>query len=153
MDVQTAVINTTVTTVPLVETVAVSNLGSTTEVDDGSTISSIYLAVEALTTSVWSLQPAFYMIVFKDLGNDLSDPQPNLTGTSPVKRQIIHQEMVMLAKDPAVSNFPRTIFKGAIRIPPRLKRFGYADKLFCLMQGIGTGTAQVCVQCIYKEFR
>ena len=52
--------------------------------------------------------------------------------------------------------FPRTVFKGAIRIPPRLKRFGYKDRLIVLFQHPAAETSavtQVCVQSIYKEFR
>ncbi len=155
INISTAIIGDTVTTVPLAETVAVSNLASPTEVDDGSTIHSIFLQVEAVTTAVWSLQPAIYAIVFKDPGDDLANPQPNLVGISAVKRFVLHQEMRMLAQDPAVSDFPRTVFSGVIKMPPRLRRMGYQDKLYLLLQGTagGTGTAQVCIQCIYKEFR
>ncbi len=155
VNLSSAIINDTVTTIPLAETVAVSNLSSTTEVDDGSTINAVFLQVEAVTTSVWDLQPAIYMLVFKSTGDDLTRPQPNLAGGSGVKRMIIHQEMKMLAQDPAVSDFPRTVFSGVIRLPPRLKRFGYQDKLYCILQGTAgsTGQAQICLQCIYKEFR
>jgi len=155
VNISSAIIGSTVTTVPLAETVAVSNLTSTTEVDDGSTINAIFLQVEAVTTAAWSLQPAIYLAVFKNTGDDLANPQPNLVGISGVKRQVLHQEMKMLAQDPEISDFPRTVFSGVIRIPPRLKRMGYQDKLYCLLQGTagGTGTAQICLQCIYKEFR
>ncbi len=155
IDSRTAVIDGLVTTVPLAETVAVANLASTTEVEDGSNVSSIYLKVEALTTAIWSLQPAVYLAVFKNPGNNLSTPNPNNMGPSDVKRFVIHQEMVMLAQNPADgAQFPRTVFNGVIKIPRGYRRFGYADKLLCLLQGPGgTGTSQMCVQCIYKEFR
>ncbi len=157
VDIQSAVLTSGVTVAPIIETTSTPALGSTTEVADGSTISAIYLRVEALTTVAHTLQPAFYMIVYKDPGNNLaSDPLPALTGISENKRWVIHQEMVMLAKDPAVSSFPRTVFNGVIRIPPRLKRFGYSDKLKVRLShssGETTGESQFCLQSIYKEFR
>ncbi len=144
----------------MIETVASPSLGSTTEVADAGTVSSIYLRVEALTTADFTLQPAFYMIVFKDIANDLADPNPAGTGISESKRWIIHQEMVMLSQGESSSGegagFPRTIFNGVIKLPIRYKRFGFGDKLkvlMALLAGETTGVAQVCVQCIYKEFR
>ncbi len=95
------------------------------------------------------------MLVFKDLANQLSNPAPSGSGISPVKRQVIHQEMTMVGNG-AQTAFPRTMFQGVIRIPPRLRRFGFGDKLFILLQndaGESTGITNVCIQCIYKEFR
>ncbi len=161
VDVRTAVQFGLVTTAPLIETVSSPALASTAECEDGSTVSSIYLRIEAITTTNFTLQPAFYMIVFKDPGNHLADdPDPSTTGINENKRWIIHQEMVMLSKSDSDAGegagFPRTIFKGVIKIPRSLKRNGFGDKLKCLMgfQGVETtGVAQVCLQCIYKEYR
>ncbi len=148
-----------VTTVPLIEAVGTPALATPTEVADGSTVSSIYLRVEAVATNTFALQPALYMIVYKDPGNHLADdPAPSGTGTNENKRWVIHQEMIMLAQtvDTAGGSFPRTMFNGVIKIPRSLKRNGFGDKLKLLLGTQGaetTGTANICVQCIYKEFR
>lgn len=159
VDIQSAVVTSGISTAPLIETVATAGVGSPTQVEDGATVSAIYLRVEALATETFSQQPAFYFIIFKDPGNHLADdPVPSLVGISENRRWVIHQEMAMLQQtvDGVSAGFPRTIFQGVIKIPPRLKRFGFGDKLKLLaghQAAESTGTSQFCVQCIYKEFR
>ncbi len=157
IDATTATIDAVVTTVPLATAVATAALASPEEVQDACTINSIYLRAEAVTTEVFTLQPSIYMIVYKDPGDNLSsDPSPNNVGPNPNKRHVIHQEMVMMSKDPAISSFPRTVFNGVIKLPRGIRRMGLQDKLKALFQGPPgetTGQTQLCVQCIYKEFR
>jgi len=157
VDARTAVQFGLTTTVPLLESVSTPALLSPAQVEDASTVSSIYLKVDAVATTDFTLQPAIYMIVYKDPANSLTgDPDPALAGISETKRFIIHQQMTMLSKDVSVSSFPRTIFEGVVRIPRTFKRNGLGDKLKLLLAFDGsetTGVAQVCIQCIYKEFR
>ena len=141
--------------VPVIIAVQNPTLANVEQVNQGATISSIYLRVEAISTTSYTQVPRVYMAVFKDPGGNLAAPNANAVGGTDNKKHIIHQEMIMLSGVPATSEFPRTLFQGVIRIPPRLRRFGYNDELQVLLQnGVGetTGIANVCVQCIYKEF-
>ncbi len=71
------------------------------------------------------------------------------------RKFVIHQEMKMMSKNSA-DNFPRTIFKGVVRIPKKYQRFGVDDRLELFMgwgSGVdGAATADICIQGIYKEF-
>lgn len=131
-------------------------LADTDEVHEGSTVNAIYLRVEAISTTSFSQVPRIYLAVFKNTTGTLTNPSANGTGNSNAKKLIIHQEMVMMSGVPATSEFPRTVFNGVIKIPPRLKRFGFNDRLNILLQlgaGETTGIVNACVQAIYKEYQ
>ena len=157
VDVPTSTVLAVQSVVPVIEADPTPVLAQPTEVQDGSTVNGIYLRVEVLGTTSYTQVPRVYMAVFKNPGNNLVNPASNSAGDTDQKRYIIHQEMVMISGVGLEgSGFPRTLFNGVIRIPPRLKRFGYNDKLFVLLQngaGETTGIANCCVQCIYKEYR
>ncbi len=117
----------------------------------GARVGSIYLSVEAaVTTASAGAIPNFYMIVFKDPGNNLTLPDPAAVGTSDVKRFVIHQEMVMLTN--IDGGAARTVFRGVIKIPRGYARQGNDDKLIVRLKCPSLPTA-VCVQAIYKEYR
>ncbi len=90
------------------------------------------------------------MTIMKNPSNALPVPVANLIGTSDVKKQIIHQEMVMMQQ--VAEGNPRTLFKGVIRIPRHYQRMGQDDTLLLNLLAPGVN-AFFCVQCIYKEFR
>ncbi len=125
-------------------------------VETAATVHGIFLNVQASTQTPFGGVPRVYMIVFKNPGTNLIIPNPAATGSSNNKKFIIHQEMIMLSNspptDPAI--FPRTMFKGVIKIPRNYKRMGMNDRLqLALITPDVTGEADFCVQCIYKEFR
>ncbi len=130
-------------------------LTQTNSVQTASTVHGIFLHVEISLAIPAAGVDRFYFIVFKNPGNNLLIPDATQTGADDNKRHIIHQEMMMLNKtpvDPAI--FPRTMFKGVLKIPPRMKRFGQSDRLQLALKGPDvTGQANFCAQCIYKEFR
>ncbi len=142
---------------PIIEAVTSPALGSPTQVEEGSTVNAIYLSVEIQSIlAAFTSVPRVYLAVFKNVASTGNRPASNGTGTSALKKRVIHQEMTAVAQDPAISQFPRTLFKGVIKIPKSLRRFGYLDKLEVLLQnGAGelTGIANVCVQTIYKEYQ
>ena len=155
VDIPTSTVLAVQSTAPVIEAVNDPTIGNTTQVHQGSTVNAIYLRVEVISTTTFSQVPRIYMAVFKNPGNNFSVPNSNAAGSADTKRYIIHQEMIMVDGVPDISEFPRTLFNGVIRIPPRLKRFGYNDKLVVLLQngaGETTGIVNACVQCIYKEF-
>ncbi len=131
---------------------AAENAVSTTsnQVDIGSTVSAIYLKVEALHSAEVGT-PNFYMYVMKNPGNNVVNPDPRAVGVSDERRFVIHQEMVMLSGD-AGNGLPRVIFSGVIKVPRAYKRFGIKDRLQLVMR-TGTVDANWCAQCIYKEVR
>ncbi len=115
----------------------------------GSTVNGIYLKVEVSASSAGALANA-YMMVYKNPGNDLTFPNPNIVGTSDKKKFVIHQEMVMLEQ--TTGGNPRTLFNGVIAIPRGYRRNGPNDRLELDVFSPGVDM-NVCVQCHYKEFR
>jgi len=101
--------------------------------------------------------PRVYMIVMKNPGNNLSVPYPATVGSTDLKKFVIHQEMLMQTGVNADAlSFPRTMFVGVIKIPRGYRRMGYDDQIavsFALDAAETTATVNVCVQCIYKEYR
>ena len=156
VDIPTSAVLAVQSVAPIAIAVNTPTLGTTTDIHNGSTINAVYLRVEVIATTSFSQVPRIYMAVFKNPGNNLTNPNANGAGSSDAKRYIIHQEMIMVDGVPDVSEFPRTLFNGVIRIPPRLKRFGYNDRLVVLLQngaGETTGITNACVQSIYKEYQ
>ncbi len=124
-------------------------ISNTTQVVTGSKVHGIYLNVEAYATTGGALSNV-YMMVFKNPGNKLTSPNPNVVGASDVKKYVIHQEMKMLEQK--VNGNPRTIFNGVIVIPKGYVRNGPSDKLKVVMFAPGVDI-NYCIQCHYKEFR
>ncbi len=138
----------------LVLTVDAPVLANAEECETGCTVNGIYLKVEVAATSSAALSN-FYMYVAKNPGGNLALPNPNLVGISDNKRYIIHQEMVMLQKEPTADSLggnPRTVFNGVIVIPRGYRRMAPNDSLVLVIRSPGV-TADVCIQCHYKEFR
>lgn len=154
VDVATSTVTAVVSSIPLADATQTAPPANPADVNNGSSIGSIFLRVEVLSTGTFTTVPRIYMAVQKSPGNSIPVVDPNNVGTSDNRRFVIHQEMIMVAEGD--SAIPRTMFQGVIRIPPRLKRFGIDDRLVVSFQhGTGETTAitNVCVQCIYKEFR
>ncbi len=126
---------------------------NTNEVAIGSRVSSIFLVVEAVSNDTsTTATPNFYLAVYKNPGNNMVFPDAQGMGTSDTKRFVLHQEMVMM--NPVAGGNPRIVFKGVIRIPPRIQRMATGDKLFVQLFIPSTGVKAIaCTQCIYKEFR
>jgi len=127
------------------------------EVNIGATVSSIYLRVEVIGVLAAAGVDNIYMIVYKNPGGSLIAPAIDTLGGSDRRKFVMHQEMTMLTPFEATgtTGFPRTLFKGVVRIPPRYRRFGVQDKLQVIIQhrsGETTQTTRFCVECIYKEF-
>ncbi len=136
-------------TVDLIQTVDAPVLGSVAQVETGSKVNGIYLKVEVHAITAGAL-PNAYMAVFKNPGNNLTPVNPNVVGSSDLKKYYIHQEMVMLEKQ--VNGNPRTLMNGVIVIPRGYRRNGPADKLSLLLFSPGIDL-NICIQCHYKEFR
>ncbi len=133
----------------LADTTDTPTQASATSVETGSKINGIYIKLEANATTSAALAN-FYMMVFKNPGNNLSLPQPNLVGINDNKRFVIHQEMVMFQQQSG-SN-PRTIFNDVVAIPKGYRRNGPDDRTAIRILSPGVN-ANFCLQAHYKEFR
>ncbi len=133
----------------LIDAVDAPVLANTAQVQTASTVNAIFLHVECSATTSAALANV-YMFIMKNPSNALPIPAANAVGASDVKKQIIHQEMVMVERSTAGN--PRALFKGVVLIPRGYRRFGQDDalKLAVLSPGVNL---DLCIQCIYKEFR
>ncbi len=156
LDLQSTVASGTADLINLVSPVDNPDTTTFTQVAIGSQVSSIFLNVQIVNeTDATGLINNAYMFVFGNPGGNVQAsaiPDVNAVGISDMRKQVIHQEMAMLSD--ANDSIPITLFKGVIRIPRKMRRMGIND-LITLKIGTPTGGAaiNVCVQCIYKEYR
>ncbi len=154
VDTQFATAVNTPVNITLIFAVDAPVLANTTEVETGSKVNGIYLKLEVSATTSAALAN-YYLIIFKNPGNNLTIPGANLVGASDNKRFVIHQEMVMLQKEPTADSLggnPRTVFNGVVVIPRGYRRMGPGDTLSATVLSPGV-TTDSCLQCHYKEFR
>lgn len=146
-------------TTDVINAPAVSTLdlkATTNSVMRGATVNAIYLNVQVIGKTAAGGVDNIYMAVFKNVGSNLTIGNLDSIGTSDNRKYVIHQEMIMLAPSATGGIFPRTMFKGVIRIPRGYKRMGISDKLQVVLQhrsGEATQATSFCIECIYKEFR
>ncbi len=137
----------------LIKAVDSPALANTSEVQQGAAVNAIYLKFEVQSnqdTSPGAI-PNFYMVIQKNPGNNVSNINPAATGSSDLKRFVIHQEMIMFENTGKGGN-PRVVFQGVLKIPRGYRRFGYNDQLVCIIKAPALITVS-CLQCIYKEYR
>ncbi len=135
----------------LINAVDAPVLANPAQVETGCTVNAIYLKVELNQTSATGGGlPNAYMVIVKNVGGNLASITANTVGSNDNKRFVIHQEMVM--RQNLDNGNPRILFQGVIMIPRGYRRFGIND---LLQVGVlaPAGTMDVCLQCIYKEFR
>ncbi len=127
-------------------------LANADEVATASTINSIFLNIQVAATSTAALAN-MYMYIWKNPGSNIAVaqvPNANVVGTSDLKKLVFHQEMTMTEKN--TTAIPRTLFKGVLKLPRHMRRFGYNDELNIELFSPGV-TMDYCIQCIYKEYR
>ncbi len=151
IDVQAAITAGTQLNTNVINAIDAPILANTASVEVGSRINSIYLNVEIVQTSAdGGALPNCYMIVNKNPGGNSGSIPANAVGSDDDKRYVLHQEMKM--RQNLDNGNPRTLFVGVIRIPRGFARFGINDLLNVGIL-IPAGTCDVCLQCIYKEYR
>ncbi len=139
------------TTVALADTVDSPVLANPADVRTGCKINSIFLNVQVSATQTSALANV-YMIVYKNPGNNIAIgnvPDGNVVGVSDFKKLVFHQEMIMTEKN--TTAIPRTLFKGVLKLPRHMQRFGYDDILVVQLFSPGV-TFDYCLQCIYKDY-
>ncbi len=127
-------------------------LANDIEVETGAHVRSLFLNVQVSATSTAALAN-IYMIVYGNPGSNIaagSIPDANVVGTSDFKKMVFHQEMIMTEKN--TTAFPRTLFRGVIKIPRKFQRMGANDRIAIQFFAPGVNY-DVCFQCIYKEIK
>jgi len=143
----------------VINTVAFPDVTATPNANNvSSSVHSIYLRVEVKGRVDAGGIDNIYMAVVKNPGNNFIFPALDLLGISDLRRFVIHQEMLMTSPENLSTNtgFPRTLFKGVIRVPRGYKRNALQDRLQVMLQhrsGEATQTTEFCIECIYKEFQ
>ncbi len=118
-------------------------------VPTGARINSIFLNIQVAATATGALANV-YMFVYKNPGTNLTAfPNGNVIGISDFKKFIFHQEMIMTEKN--TTAIPRTLFKGVLKLPKHMRRWGADDQLVVALFSPGV-TYDYCVQCIYKHY-
>ncbi len=121
------------------------------DVKSGSVVNSIFLNLQSAVSSTAALAN-MYMTIYKNPGENIAIaqvPKGNAVGISDMRKLVIHQEMIMGEKN--TTAIPRTVFKGVIKLPRHMRRFGFNDVLVLSLYSPGV-TWDFCAQCIYKEF-
>ncbi len=134
----------------LVDSQDAPTLANVEEVETGSTVNGIYLKIEVVNTGAASVLANAYIMIFKNPGNNLTFPNPNVVGSDDNKKYVIHQEMVMLQQ--VVNSNPRTVFNGVVVIPKDYRRMAINDRINVRAFAPGIAT-NWCLQAHYKEFR
>ncbi len=83
--------------------------------------------------------------IWKNPGGQLTTPDPTNTGVSDNRRWILHEEKGLFATQDGTP----MVFKGVIKIPPRMRRIGDGDEIQVVIQ-TENDAAEFCVQAIYK---
>ncbi len=126
------------------------DIGTTAEVETGSTIRSFFTSIEVVNTGATGVLPNCYLMMFKNPGGNLTFPNPNAVGVDDNKKYVFHQEMLMLQG--IHDSNPRTLFKGVIKIPRHLQRMAPNDLIVSRIFSPGIEITG-CIQDHYKELR
>ncbi len=128
-------------------------LANANQVETGSVIRSFFISVEIVASAdSTTATPNFYLIFFKDPGNNLTFPNGNVVGSDDNKKYVFHQEMVMFTS--VDGGNPRNVFKGVLKVPKHMQRMVPNDRISFQYFIPSTGvTVNACSQVHYKELR
>ncbi len=126
-------------------------LAQTNEVRTGAKVNSLFLNIQVAAIGTAALANV-YMMIYKNAGNNIAAaniPNANVVGASDFKKMVFHQEMTMTEKN--TTAIPRTLFKGVLKIPRHMQRFGYDDIIIIALFSPGVDF-EYCIQAIYKDY-
>ncbi len=125
--------------------------GADADVPIGCTVSSLFLSIFIfLDQTVITDTPLLEWYICKNPGNNLTMPSPGATGGNDNRRWILHEEKG-LGADIGDGGGPM-VFKGVIKIPPRLRRMGADDTIFVRLLSPNY-KGFFCIKSVYKFFR
>ncbi len=126
--------------------------GADANVPQGCTISSVFLSLFIwIDESTASATPIVDFFIAKNPGSNLTLPTPGATGGNDNRRWVLHEEKG-LSNDITATGGTPMVFKGVIKIPPRLRRMGADDQLVVRIN-TANHAAYFCIKCIYKFFQ
>ncbi len=128
-------------------------IANTDNVKPGCKVYGFYLNVQAVGLAAQGILNNIYMIIYKIPGANITAsaiPDANVTGANNFKRQIFHTEMRMM-NDTATSQ-PISLFNGVIKIPKVFQTMRIDDFIQIQIFTPG-GSANYCIECIYKEYQ
>ncbi len=126
-------------------------LANTAEVTVGSRINSFFVNIQVASneTDAGAI-PNVYVAFYKNPEGLVATVNPGAMGVNPRKKWIFHQEMIMFNN--VAGGNPRTLFKGVLMIPKKMRRMGFDDEILMVVRSNAVNIA-LCIQTIYKEFR
>ncbi len=149
IDTEGALVATTNSVTDVAVGVEVQNYSSTSnEVPRGGRVTSFYYSVFVFANNEASSDNVVDMYWWKNVGGVSTLPTAGNTGTSDLKRFIIHEEKG-LAGDLGNGGLPMVV-KGVIKVPPSKQKFGLNDKLQLVINSNING--KFCAKQIYKVF-
>ncbi len=152
VDIQGALAVDTQAVSTLIEAVDNPIVTNNTDVATASHVKAFFLNVQVAAQGTGGI-PNVYMFVAKNPGKRIAVtdfPDGNKVGVSNLKKLVFHQEMIMTEEN--TTAIPRTLFRGVLKIPRHMQRFGQDDEIDIYLYAPGI-VFDFCVQCIYKEFR
>ncbi len=122
----------------------------------GSTVNSIFVSNFWFSDTIMGSDlPLIDWYIIKDPGGSFSAqgfvatglPTPGSTGRHNNRKWIIHEEKGLVG---ATSDGVPMVFKGAFKLPPKMRRFGESDILLFAFKAENVG--KFCQKFIYKRF-
>ncbi len=133
----------------IIDSVALSDVNTVTEVQEGAVVKAIFIELWLLNTS----NDGFEITVFSKT-NDATDGPSHaemLALDSYVqKKNILHMHEGLSAND-GVGN-PVAVYRNWLKIPKGKQRFGLGDRFIISISNPSANTLNYCGQCIYKEY-
>ncbi len=125
--------------------------GADANVPLGCKINAIFLSIFVwIDESTQAATPLIDWFIAKNPGSNLTLPNPGATGGNDNRRWVLHEEKG-LSNDIGGGGTPM-VFKGVIKIPPRIKRMGADDQIVVRIRTT-SHVAYFCVKAIYKFFQ
>ena len=112
----------------------------------------MFINIQVIGLSAGGVLNNMYAIFYKIPGGNITAgaiPNGNVTGADDFKRQIFHTEMIMMSS--SSDDIPQTLFKGVLKIPKVFHTMRINDYIEVQLFSPG-GTANYCVQAIYKDY-
>ncbi len=132
--------------------VANPDVGTTpSQVAFGASVKNIFISVFVLGPTGGSSGLVDWYI-WKNPGSSiiLSDrPVPGNVGISKNRKWVFHEEKGLAATQDGTP----MVFKGVIKVPEKMRRFGEDDKIEIVLLTETGFDSQFCIKAIYKEFR
>ncbi len=140
----------TVTTFDDIHAVAVQDVNTSAEVEEGSVIKAVYIELWLLATA--NTVESFVMMVEKSQSANIEPSFTNMTTLDAYenKKNIFYTTQGLIAEN-GTGN-PTPVIRQWIKIPKGKQRFGLQDKLRINIAAISAGGVEGCGLTIYKQY-